>query len=307
MYFDFEDHRPETPRVPHAISVREGVLLSIIFHLGLVIFILLFPDFLRLGQDEASDVAMVQPDTEQPPLRFVEAMPLADIPRPPERPADQSDQDRRASAPEPPPEPANLQPFMRGNTPEMIEGGPRAPAPPPPASPATPADSSTAIRDDSGRPTLEQPIQAQASTQGAPSTDLTQAFRDVGRYLRDQRFDNPQGGQTDKQADIQFDSMGVDFGWWLRRFKNQVERNWIIPASVMMYQGRVVVRFTVLRNGTLIGLDVLQPASISALTTAAVNSLKLSNPTAELPREYPADRMVITVTFHYNEDPRSYR
>ena len=50
---------------------------------------------------------------------------------------------------------------------------------------------------------------------------------------------------------------------------------------------------------------VLQPASIPALTNAAVNALRLSNPTVALPPEYPADRMQIVVTFFYNEDPRS--
>jgi TonB family protein len=131
--------------------------------------------------------------------------------------------------------------------------------------------------------------------------------RDVGRYARPDRFDNPDGGRADQAADIQFDTMGVDFGSWLRRFKNQVERNWIIPAAVMSFRGRVVVRFVVLKTGTLIELQILQPASEPSLTAAAVNALKLSNPTAALPTEYPADRMPITVTFHYNEDPRSAR
>ena len=33
MYIDFEDSRPETPRLERALSVREGVLISIIVHL----------------------------------------------------------------------------------------------------------------------------------------------------------------------------------------------------------------------------------------------------------------------------------
>ena len=43
MYFDFDDYRPDTPRVMTAISWREGVLLSIIFHLVLVITLILSP------------------------------------------------------------------------------------------------------------------------------------------------------------------------------------------------------------------------------------------------------------------------
>ncbi len=98
--------------------------------------------------------------------------------------------------------------------------------------------------------------------------------------------------------------MGVDFGPWLRRFKNQVERNWLVPEAAMSYKGRVVLQFYVLRNGTITGLRVVQPAGIPALTTAAINALKMSNPTTVLPPEYPADRVYFTVTFHYNENPQ---
>ena len=41
MYFDFEDYRPDTPRISTAISVREAVLLSIVAHLLVVIGYLL--------------------------------------------------------------------------------------------------------------------------------------------------------------------------------------------------------------------------------------------------------------------------
>ncbi len=95
--------------------------------------------------------------------------------------------------------------------------------------------------------------------------------------------------------------MGVDFGPWLRQFKDQVERNWLVPQAAMALKGHVVIQFAVLRNGTIVGLHVVQPSSIDAFTTSAANALKLSNPTAALPSAYPADQAVITVTFHYNE------
>ena len=44
MYIDFEDRRPDTPRVERALSAREGVLISIIIHLLLFIGLLFMPD-----------------------------------------------------------------------------------------------------------------------------------------------------------------------------------------------------------------------------------------------------------------------
>ena len=43
MYFDFEDYHPDITPVGRAISWREGVLLSIIAHLVMVILILVAP------------------------------------------------------------------------------------------------------------------------------------------------------------------------------------------------------------------------------------------------------------------------
>lgn len=304
MYFDFEDHRPETPHLTNAISAREGVLLSIIFHLCLLILLLLFPDVLTRS-DRPEQTALLEPHLQQP-LRFVEAVPLRDLPAPPIRSTDESDQDRRAATRERAPDAANPLPFMRGNTPEMVEGGPKASPAPSPAPPSPPADATPLPLDEAaGRPVIEQP--APAATPAIAPRSLADSLRNLNRYLQEDRFDNRNGGNAEQSADIQFDSKGVDFGPWLRRFKNQVERNWIIPDSAMTFRGRVVIQFNVHRNGTISDLTVVQPASIPALTTAALNALKLSNPTASLPTEYPADKVFFTVTFHYNEDPRSYR
>ena len=39
MYFDFEDGHPDLERVPSALTAREGVLLTIIVHLLVIILI----------------------------------------------------------------------------------------------------------------------------------------------------------------------------------------------------------------------------------------------------------------------------
>lgn len=310
MYFDLEDYRPDTPRIPNAISVREGILLSIIVHLLLVVAYLLVPDG-WLAREQAVELVQAAP-REQPPLRFVEVAPLVDRMERPVRPADQSDLDRRAATRERAPDAIDPAPLMRGNTPEMIVGGPPAEPPAPPPSPAPPADPSPEPSQtaESLTPPIENeglvlPRQSAAASTAAPPRSLSDSLRNLQQYLRDENFNNPRGGQVEQSADIQFDSMGVDFGPWLLRFKRQVERNWLVPTAAMTTRGRVVVRFNVLRNGVIRDLEVLQPAPVISLTNAAVNALRLSNPTAQLPPEYPADKVLFTVTFYYNEDPRS--
>ncbi|MEO8071519.1 MAG: TonB C-terminal domain-containing protein, partial [Acidobacteriota bacterium] len=291
MYFDFGDLRPDTPRVPPAISAREGVLLSLVAHLVFVIGFLLAPKWLPAGE--------VQPIPIQPePLHYVEMLPMHDLTALPKRPAEQSDVDRRSTTRERAPTPENAMPMATGSTPEKVEGAPEQraagptnpqPAPPEVAAPKPPED--LGLKSETETVTVARPA----------SGNLGAALRNLQQYLQQENFNNPRGGDTDASADIQFDSMGVDFGPWIRRFAAQVRSNWLVPseADFMPNNRLVVVQFYVHRNGTITDIQIVQPATPPAFTTAAVSALKLSNPTMVLPPEYPTDKVLFTVSFHY--------
>jgi TonB family protein len=308
MLLDFDDNHPETPRFPSPITVREGVLVSLVLHLLLVIVLLVAPEswFEPSPEQVAALEALEQKQRQQEPLRFVEVVPQRDMPAPPRIQSDASDLDRRATTRERAPSPENMAPLSRGNTPEPIVGGPKPPAaagaPEPPSPPAPPPTDATAVplpdADRAMTPAAKPPQQASARR---PTGNLGNAFQNLEQYLRDENFENQRGGQADQSAEIQFDTMGVDFGPWLRYFKNQVERNWNVPPAIQSFRGRVIIRFGVMRNGTITGLTILQPGPIPALTQSALNALKMSNPTRRLPAEYPIEPAVITVTFLFNE------
>ena len=77
---------------------------------------------------------------------------------------------------------------------------------------------------------------------------LGDALRNLQRYVQRDQFDNPQGGGAFGPA-IQFDTKGVEFGPWIRRFIAQVKRNWLIPYAAMSMKGHVVVTFNVHKDG----------------------------------------------------------
>ena len=66
MYFEIDDYRPDITPVGRAISWREGVLLSIIFHLLAVILILVFPKLFPFDA-KAAQAAAVAADPNHPP------------------------------------------------------------------------------------------------------------------------------------------------------------------------------------------------------------------------------------------------
>ena len=110
-------------------------------------------------------------------------------------------------------------------------------------------------------------------------------------------------GSGDFGPSFQFDTKGVDFGLWLRSFRSQVYKNWLIPFAAMSLHGHTVVRFTIHRDGAVTDLAILQPSAVDAFNRSAFNALKASNPTVPLPQEYPEEKMVMTVIFYYNESP----
>jgi len=322
MYFDFEDFRPDTPSLVSPISRREGVLLSIIVHLAAVILILVWPHlpFVKAMLERQQQAIELQRQRQLEDLRnrmqFVFVAPKVDIEtKVPPNLADLSDKDRRARTVERAPDPKNNLPFSRGNSIERVEGdhGPKPsedPAPTPPArgdvngnpSPSNP--NSLQLPDSLQAPNAKTDPMRNSQPRGQATGILSEAIRNVQRYAGGDSLQNVQGN-GDFGPSIQFDSKGVEFGPWLRRFKAQIYRNWDVPYAAMMMHGHVVLSFNVHRDGTITDLQVLKPSPIDAFTRSAVNAIRGCNPTMPLPLEYPDEKALFTVTFYFNEFPPS--
>ena len=325
MYFDFEDYRPDISPVGRAISWHEGVLIALVLHLAMIIFLLLSPRLFPYDPQAArARLLALQPQRPQEPTRFVFVQPRIDKPAP-KAPAlaAPSDMDRRAEAPRRAEKPVTPEPFARGNTPERtIEdlqrpqtARGRGPQPDPAAgqmAKAPPAqertvpdvpESSSALQ----LPNPKPPSPQNGVTSGRSTTaggSLGDALRNLQKYVQNQSFDNQGGGGGQFGPEIQFDTKGVEFGPWIRRFVAQVKRNWFVPYSAMSMKGHVVITFNVHKDGAITDLTVVAPCPIESFNNAAFGALAASNPTQPLPPEYPSERAFFTVTFFYNETPR---
>src|SRR5262249_58547261 len=125
MYFDFEDYHPSIEPVGRALTPLEMVLLTIIFHLLMVILVLVSPKWLpqflpRFLQTRPAPPMQIQQAREEPRFVFVAPRVERPAPKPPPR-AEPSDLDRRATAPERSRKPTNELPFSRGNSPNRVD------------------------------------------------------------------------------------------------------------------------------------------------------------------------------------------
>lgn len=310
MYFDFEDRRPDTPILERPLTRLEQILLTIIAYLLIVIALIVYP---RLPFVKAAELARKQAlerqrellEAQREPMQFVFAKPKVELQRLPDRPKYLSDESHRAQTIEKAPVPKNDNPLSRGNTFDKTIADASKPQPEQPQQQTAPAPSSpnamalpttpqsTIVRNDPGKnPILEN---------RQPGV-LSDAIRNVQKYSQGETLQNVQGS-GDFGPSIQFDTKGVDFGPWMRRFIAQIRRNWFVPYAAMSLRGHVVLSFNVHRDGTITDLQVLQPSAIDAFTKSAFNAIKLSNPTVPFPNEYPDEQGRFIVTFYFNETP----
>jgi TonB family protein len=311
MYFDLEDHRPDTPTIPRPMSRREVVLITVNLHLLLFVAILLGPKLpfvkaLEARREQARAELQRQLDEQRESARFVFVQPRVDMkaPAPPPR-AELSDLDRRARTVERAPSPTNAMPFSRGNSPERMEAAAPARQPAGPAAEPEPAPANGANPDSLTLPEAPARTPRPAATEARSSTGvIADAIRNVQRYAQSETFSNLGGGGVqDIAPSIQFDTKGVEFGPWLRRFIAQIRRNWFVPYAAMSMKGHVVVTFYVHKDGRISELSVLKPSEVDAFTHSGRNAIAASNPTHPLPPEYPDDKAFFTVTFYFNENP----
>ena len=310
IHFDIDSRYQDELVVGSAISRREGVIFSVVCHILLILAILLVPK-LPMFQVSPEELAQRRAEferkmREEADQRFVFVQPRVDMKalQPPER-APLSDVDRRAQTRETPPNANNPMPLARGNSSERVEeqNNERAAGEenqnPPTLQPQPESQEARVLPpadDGYRRPPAEAP-------RPRPSGSLGEALRNLQQYVQKQTFNNPQGGLNQPGAAIQFDTKGVEFGPWLRRFVAQVRHNWFIPQAAMSFHGHVVLTFNIHKDGSITDVSVLQPADIDGFNKAAIGAITGSNPTEPLPPEYPSDKAFFTVTFYYNEDP----
>ena len=311
IHFDLDERYQDEAIVGSAISRRESVLLSVVIHAAFFLTVLFAPA-LPIFQQSPEQLARLeelrlqqQPKREERTFVFVQPRLDLEAQKPPER-GEVSDRDRNAQAPKPAPTPSNPLPYAEGNSAQRLEAsemerarGPESPLPPSPETAATENTVKPLPPSDTG---LSRPRETSRTASGA----LGEALRNLQRYTQNESFHNPQGGANQPGATIQFDTMGVEFGPWIRRFVSQVKRNWFVPQAAMFMRGRVVLQFNIHKNGQITDVAVVGPSPIDAFNNASYNAILTSNPTEPLPPEYPNDKAFFTVTFFYNEQAPGY-
>lgn len=118
---------------------------------------------------------------------------------------------------------------------------------------------------------------------------------------------NPCAKQLE-QVTILTDTMGVDFGPYVKNVVKTVRQSWyaVIPPSVyppIKKQGRVSIEFEIQKDGKVTGEKVGTSSSDVRLDQAAFRSINGSGPFDALPVQFPGQRLGLLFYFYYNLTP----
>ena len=89
-----------------------------------------------------------------------------------------------------------------------------------------------------------------------------------------------------------------DFGPYMRELQRRIKMNWDPPKG--NESKRVVLLFSIAKDGRLLGVKVYKSSGLQAADKAAINAVEMTAPFKPLPSEYKRSSVDIQFTFDYN-------
>jgi TonB family protein len=310
---------------------REGIWISVLAHLIVFWFLLYGPRSHRVHVVNPGDTHQKEDTT------FLDLPPDAQRQVRPKTQAPLSDKNRIAQSAHPtldrktlqqleamkragPPQPVAPQPSPQQAAPQAQLPAPqpqqqeqaRTPTPPPPPQPTQ----QSLLNEPKPAPSAPSKPSFNTGQQTAGDA-IRQAEREAARNAGAPSGDYGQNAPSQHQAvqmggpEIISDTMGVDFGPYMRRVVDATKRSWypIIPESArppLDKQGRVGVRFKIYPDGSVKEMILEFPSGDVSLDRAAWGGIVGASPYPRLPKEFKGPFLELRFGFFYNIDPDKY-
>ena len=94
-------------------------------------------------------------------------------------------------------------------------------------------------------------------------------------------------------------SQNGDFGPYMTRMQDKIKSQWNPPAQDMNAQ--IVVKYRILRDGTLDSYGILSSSGSQVLDSAAIAALQSAAPFEPLPASFNRDSILVQFTFDYQK------
>jgi TonB family protein len=183
-------------------------------------------------------------------------------------------------------------------------------APPQPAQPAPSTQTAQVQAPQPNRPknpfkiaspgaTVNQAVQSVASGHGTSGVEY--GGGEYGNVV------HPKTDHAREGMEILSDTLGVDFGPYMKRLHYTVQTHWdpLIPESALppvMKKGVVVIEFSIDKNGKVSGMKLISSSGYVELDRAAWGAITDAIPLPQLPTQFAGEYLTIRAHFLYNPD-----
>jgi TonB family protein len=310
-------------------SLREKLWIALIVHMLIAWYLFYGPKYIYHVRVVDPSVVMKQRQKELTYLDMPKDLIKPEKPKPTNT---ISDKDRVAQSPHPTIDKKTLEELeaMRRAEEERERQGQQAqPVPPIPAPPQPQVAQQPAQQPAPARPAQPLPQNNQAKLEAPPvapqpnfqtgpanpNEQMQQAMRNAMRGGGGQYGGGQDGLGAPSQhpginggVDVLSDTMGVDFGAYIQRVIYDTKRAWypIIPESArppLDKQGRVLIRFKILPDGTVTDMRLESPSGDVSLGRAAWAGITGASPYEPLPRAFKGPYLELRFYFLYNIRP----
>ncbi len=298
-----------------SFPIERGILISIVFHVLLVILLLSMPR-IRPGSKEDFFAGLAPQPKDDTPIPVI----FQDAPGPartnPKR-SPVSDADRRAGGGDKSRPKADT-PFVPPSS--GVAG--LAPGPKAPRIPGSDVAARQGAKAEAERRAAEEKSETDQKPSDFPTAARPQTTgpREVGKLAGLDRAiaeaargtvggeggapaPNPDGGFVDS-GPLSFDTTWYDWGAYAAEMIRRIKLHWDVPELARLgWKGSLTVRFYIMADGTVTDAKILRVSGVPPFDNAAFQAILKSSPFRPLPADLHEEREGVTITFFYNMRP----
>ena len=104
-----------------------------------------------------------------------------------------------------------------------------------------------------------------------------------------------------KEATVTIGTQSIKYASYMKHIKDKVQNVWIYPQDAREngIQGRLLVYFSISKDGSLCRLSLVRSSGSKILDDAAMQAIKDASPFPKLPDRFHLDKLNIYATFEY--------
>lgn len=97
-------------------------------------------------------------------------------------------------------------------------------------------------------------------------------------------------------------AFGTRYPWYVDSVRRRISGNWLLSTvdPYIKWAPRAVITFEILRDGTVVNIQMLQSSGVASVDRSAIRAIRDSSPLDRLPSDYRGDKVLVEFWFDFS-------